>query len=335
MALTFVLPLVVFFIWMVHGVIIPVALGALLAVILYPLMPPLQQRLGRSKALAPGLIILLSVGLVLLPTAFVVSMSLRTLQHGSKAQLTEFRHSIEQAVSSQLDRASTLAQRVGVPIDPAVLRERVIDGIEVAVEATGGSLGQAAMSIPEAVVSLLLLMVSLWTFLRDGPVFVGWLAARMPFATQQTQDLFESVRHAIRGVVLGSMLTGLLQSALTLAALLICGVPGAFVWSVLAFVLSFLPMLGTTPITLGAALYLALSAHLPMAAGMLVAALLIGTADNLVRPLVQGSESNMPSLLTLMAIFGGLQAMGAAGIFLGPVVAAMAMQCTVAQIPAR
>jgi predicted PurR-regulated permease PerM len=49
-------------------------------------------------------------------------------------------------------------------------------------------------------------------------------------------------------------------------------------------------------------------------------ALVVGTADNIIRPLVIGSRVELHPLLLLFALLGGLQAFGFIGIFIGPVV---------------
>jgi len=99
----------------------------------------------------------------------------------------------------------------------------------------------------------------------------------------------------------------------------------AFLWGVLAFVLSFIPLFGTTPVTLGAAIYLFASGRQGAAIVMLVGMVVIGASDNLVRPLVASGSGNLHPLLTLVAIFGGLAAIGASGIFFGPIIAALAV----------
>jgi predicted PurR-regulated permease PerM len=89
-------------------------------------------------------------------------------------------------------------------------------------------------------------------------------------------------------------------------------------------VLSFIPLFGTTPVTLGAAAYLFTSGRHGAALIMLAGMVIVGAADNVVRPLVASGSGHMHPLLTLLAIFGGLAALGASGIVFGPVIAAMA-----------
>jgi predicted PurR-regulated permease PerM len=52
-------------------------------------------------------------------------------------------------------------------------------------------------------------------------------------------------------------------------------------------------------------------------------ALIVGTADNVLRPLLVGKDTEMPDLLVMLATFGGLALFGASGILVGPIVGAM------------
>lgn len=324
-ALALMVPLLALFVVMVHTVIIPVALGALFAVILFPLLTPLQQRLGSFKRGGVPILMSATVLFMLVPVAFVALMGLRTVQHLAAGHFGDLRKTVGYTVNQQVERIASLAQGVGIHLETEELRANATDAAQDAIRAVASHLGDMAAVAPQLLVSIFLLLFALYFFLRDGPRMIGWVGTVVPFSGSETLELFESVRQAIRGVVLSSMLVGFLQSALCLVAMLIFSVPGAFVWSVMAFVLSFLPMVGTTPVTLGCVVYLALGDRFWAAALMAAAAVFIGTIDNLIRPLAQGTQSKMHPLLTLMAIFGGLETLGPAGIFLGPVVAAVAL----------
>jgi predicted PurR-regulated permease PerM len=52
---------------------------------------------------------------------------------------------------------------------------------------------------------------------------------------------------------------------------------------------------------------------------------LIGTVDNLLRPYVMSEQVKLPTLLLFFAIFGGVQAFGIIGLFIGPIVLAVTM----------
>jgi predicted PurR-regulated permease PerM len=133
--------------------------------------------------------------------------------------------------------------------------------------------------------------------------------------------------HRHRANLLGSFVTGAIQSLITVVFLVVLGVPHAWLWATLAFVLSFLPMIGTTPIAVGAALYLFASDRVGAGIAMLVGALVVGLSDDFVRPWVTSSQFDMHPVLVLLSIFGGLAAMGPAGVLLGPILAAVAIWC--------
>jgi predicted PurR-regulated permease PerM len=128
----------------------------------------------------------------------------------------------------------------------------------------------------------------------------------------------------VHGAVVGQLATSAVQGGLTILALHLFDIPGALLFGTIATLLSILPMIGTTPVTLGATLYLLASGRMGAAAGMAITAVLIGLSDNVVRPYVQSTQTRMHPLLTLLSIFGGIELFGAAGVFLGPVIAAIA-----------
>jgi predicted PurR-regulated permease PerM len=54
----------------------------------------------------------------------------------------------------------------------------------------------------------------------------------------------------------------------------------------------------------------------------------IGTADNIIRPLVIGGRTEISTVFLFFGILGGLQAYGFVGMFLGPAVIAMLVAFT-------
>ena len=71
-------------------------------------------------------------------------------------------------------------------------------------------------------------------------------------------------------------------------------------------------------------IYLGATGH--MTAAIAVTAwcvVLVGTADNVLRPILVGKDTKMPDVLILLSTLGGLGLFGAAGIIVGPIVAAL------------
>ena len=125
-------------------------------------------------------------------------------------------------------------------------------------------------------------------------------------------------RDVLADNAVSNVVVSFVQALLIAILLLIFRVPRPFVWGVLTFFLSFVPVVGTAPITLGAAGWL-LSQGRPVAAVvMLVIAFLVASLDNVLRPFFMKSSVDLNFLWVLVALIGGVALFGIPGVILGP-----------------
>jgi predicted PurR-regulated permease PerM len=312
--------LVLAFLWMVKGLLVPVALGALFALILNPLQRRLRRRLGRLGGQAPLILTIGALVLVVIPIGLIATEIVTSANDFLSRDLSEVLNRVQAFVGQHL---SGLGQRVGLNTDE--LRDRAATVLQQLGGSVAGVASGFARALPGQIVNLFLFILALYYFLRDGGRLVRFLLRMSPFPEAETDELFASIRETVHGAIVGQLATSAVQGGLTIIALMIFQVPGALLFGVIATLLSILPMVGTTPVTFGAALYLLASGRIGAAIAMAVAAILIGVSDNVVRPYVQSTQTRMHPLLTLLSIFGGIELFGAAGVFLGPVIAAMAL----------
>ncbi|MBK8597954.1 MAG: AI-2E family transporter [Holophagales bacterium] len=313
------------FVWMVRGVALPVLVSTLFAVLLYPLFTRLEKRLGKRAALAPALVTAGSILVVFLPLSFVVFMAIRSVRSFFSSGFDQKILDISDWVVRQLVRLGGLLETVGLETSPEKLRETLVTSAQEGGKKLAEILGGLASGTPQLVLASFLFVIGLYFSLRDGKAVARRLAALLPFSAPDVDALFSSVHATVKGAILGSALTGAVQSGLCILMLFILGVPGPFLWGTFAFALSFIPMFGTAPVTAGATIYLFASGHPVNGIVMGAAGVLIGLSDNIVRPWVQGSQDHMHPLIALLAVFGGLEVFGFAGVFIGPVVAACAL----------
>jgi predicted PurR-regulated permease PerM len=312
--------LLVLFLWMIQSVLIPVALAAVFALILSPLQRRLRPHLGRRRGLAPLLLTLGAVVLGVIPFAVLalrLVILLNAFLSGGAQQILD---AVQRFGAARLD---WLADELGLGQEP--LRARFGELLQRAGVHVAGLVGGFAQALPDRLVAAFLFTVALYYFLRDGRRLTRFLVGIAPFRAPDKDALVASLEATVHGAIVGQLVTSAVQGGLTLAALLLFGVPGAVVLGILATLLSVIPMLGTTPVTLGAVLYLVAVGRYGAAVGMAVAAVLIGVSDNVARPWVQSAQGRLHPLLVLVSIFGGIAALGAAGVFLGPVAAALAV----------
>jgi predicted PurR-regulated permease PerM len=128
---------------------------------------------------------------------------------------------------------------------------------------------------------------------------------------------------AVRGVALGVGVTAIVQSLLGGLALKLAGVPFAGLLSALMLMLC-LAQIGPLPVLLAAVGWLFWQGQTGWAVALALAALVIGTLDNVLRPVLIRMGADLPMLLILAGVIGGLFAFGLVGIFVGPVVLAVA-----------
>ena len=143
-------------------------------------------------------------------------------------------------------------------------------------------------------------------------------------AGQRAERLIQVTAGTVSRVVNGILGTAVAQSALALFGFWLAGVPGAMVLGLLTFFFSIIPM-GPPLVWLPAAIWLYFQGETAWAAFMaLYGMLVISSVDNIIKPYLISRGGALPLLLVFMGVLGGLMAFGFIGVFLGPVILAIA-----------
>jgi predicted PurR-regulated permease PerM len=324
-ALFFSLTLLALFCWLVRQVATPVLLAAVFAIVLAPLEARLSRRLGRRSRFAPAAITVAALLGILAPAGLIAALTVSQL---AAVRTSAFASAVETQTGALIglaQRAGGFLPALGIDMSTPSLRASLDGGAQRLLGWLGRLAADAIAATPDLSIGCFLFVLALFFWLRDGRAALALLRAALPLSEEDCGLLFDGMRDAARGVLISEVFTGAVQAALALGFLFALRVPGAFLWGMLAFVLSFIPVFGTTPVTLGAVVYLAAVGRQGAAVVMFAGLLLIGSSDNLVRPLVASSSAHLHPLLVLLAIFGGLAALGPSGVFFGPMVAAAAV----------
>ncbi len=155
--------------------------------------------------------------------------------------------------------------------------------------------------------------------LRDGKDIGPKLTATLPMERSVAEQLVERFLVIVRATVKGSMVVGLVQGALGAITFWIAGVPSAILFGLLMAIFSLLPALGPAIVWIPVAIWLLASGAIwegivVIGSGVLV----IGMADNLLRPILVGRDTGIPDWLILVTTLGGIATMGLLGIVAGP-----------------
>lgn len=127
---------------------------------------------------------------------------------------------------------------------------------------------------------------------------------------------------AIRAVALGVVVTALVQAVLGGIGLAISGVPYATILTVV-MLFSCLIQLGPLPVLIPSIIWLYWSGDTTWGTVLLVISCVVGTIDNVLRPVLIRMGADLPMILILSGVIGGLVAFGMIGLFIGPVLLAV------------
>ncbi|HMS17808.1 MAG TPA: AI-2E family transporter [Planctomycetota bacterium] len=138
-------------------------------------------------------------------------------------------------------------------------------------------------------------------------------------------NLLARIRSTVRATVYGLLVTALVQAVLAAFGFWIAGVPFPLLLGALMFLFSFIPF-GPPIIWLPAAVGVLTEGRIGWGIFLLIwGGGVVSTMDNILRPIFIGKAASMPVLLVFLGVIGGLMAFGMVGLFLGPVVIAVAL----------
>ncbi len=128
---------------------------------------------------------------------------------------------------------------------------------------------------------------------------------------------------AIRGVALGVGITALVQAVLSGAGLAVAGVPFAGLLTAVTFMLC-IAQLGPVLVLVPAVVWAFWSGQTGEGIALTVWTIFVANLDNVLRPVLIRMGAELPLLLIFAGVIGGLLSFGLVGIFVGPVVLAVA-----------
>jgi predicted PurR-regulated permease PerM len=149
----------------------------------------------------------------------------------------------------------------------------------------------------------------------------GVLAFAHRIGGERAEETMQLAAKAVRSVALGVLVTALVQSALAGLGLWVAGVPHPGLFTAIAFVLA-VAQLGPLLVLMPAVIWLYSTGHAGWGTALLIWSIPVIALDNVLRPILIRRGVELPMLLIISGVIGGLIAFGVIGLFVGPVVLA-------------
>ncbi|MEO5668800.1 MAG: AI-2E family transporter [Bdellovibrionota bacterium] len=300
---------------------IPSFLGVSMACVSMQLRDIGVRRLKLKRAWANVLVPTLLVFTFLLVIVFIVVSLSSVVRHiRNDVNFTEIVQKIKS--SSLLERVRSSLEKVG-----ASNVDQMGDDFQKDILANLTDPLKAALAqLPALFVGLFIFVMSfLGIYLNESKV-KGFLIAQTIIPERYTRVLMHAFSEYSYSAFVAAGVTAIAQGAFIGIGAAASGAPSAFVFGVIGALSSLLPYVGTIPVSIVIALLLQVNgASTTQFVILLVFAILAGIIDNVLRPLIVKSRSDLHPWIAFISIFGGLVFWGLAGVFIGPVLAGMSI----------
>ena len=302
----------------------PIFWAATLGILFQPVQGWLQSRLAGRRSLAAFLGVVLIFCTVLVPALFLAGALVNEaagvftrIQSGELDPGAALRW-----LQGLLPQATEVAARFGIDLDelPSKLSAAAVRGSQFVASLALSTTQNVALFF----VKFFLMLYLLFFVLRDGKSILQATIHAMPLPDHLEERLFQKFAEVSRATVKGTLIVGGIQGFLGGLIFALLGIQGAVFWGVVMVILSVLPAVGAAVIWLPTALYLAAVGLWSKALILfLFGSIVIGLADNLLRPILVGRDTRMPDYLIMLSTLGGLGLFGITGFVAGPVLAAL------------
>lgn len=306
----------------------PIILAVVIAALFHPLHRRLCARLGNRESLS-AVIMVLAISVVIVIPVLVITTAM--VEQGAKLMIsiqdwtragnlqniqdTNVMRSITHWIESlfpSFDPAKLDIQSYLMDITRKFSESFISQGL--------GILGNLAGILT----NFFIMMFLAFYLIRDGAKMLRGVKDLSPLRPSQEDRIISKIRAVARSVFMGSLLTAVCQGVAGGIGLAIVGIPALF-WGAMLGVSSLIPVVGTALIWIPAVGYLMLIGHWKSAIFFaLWSMILVGSIDNFLRPFLMKGKDGLSPFYVFLAILGGVQIYGLAGILFGPLIIAFA-----------
>lgn len=296
----------------------PLFVASVLAASTYGPYRRLTARLGERRRVAAALMVVAVVVVLLLPIAAVVQVIVRE----AIAAVAYVQAALEEGGLDELVRRlpDTIERPVrglvaASPLEPEALTEDIgAGGVVVA-----RMVRDLARSFATLLFSLAIMLVAYFALLTDGHRLIGWLEEVSPLRRGQMSELLDQFRLMSRSVLRSALITGGTQAAAAGVGYAIAGIPHVVFFTILTFVASFIPSVGTAVVAVPIAVVSLLLGNVWQGVFLLAWSMaVVGLVDNVLKPILIRDRVHVNGVVIFFALVGGLLMFGAIGLLLGP-----------------
>jgi predicted PurR-regulated permease PerM len=179
--------------------------------------------------------------------------------------------------------------------------------------------------LPVLFMASLVFTISLFVFLYSAPQIKSGLLKLQILPTRQLEGLVEAAQKSCRMTLFSTIVVGLVQATFIGLGSLVFNQGDFWLVMIITFFISFIPVVGAAPMGFILAVLAYIDGHTGSSIGLAVVAILAGTVDNFLKPLMVSSLVQAPAILAFTSVIGAVLMLGIPGLIIGPIVLNLAL----------
>lgn len=295
------------------------------AVLLAAVFDPLNTRLNR-RFKSPGLCAGLTLAAVVLTMVLPVGLILGLLIGESVDLYTSVTSNSNSWIASINSLLKSLGEHpllVRLHMDEQFITDKSIELIKAVADFLVKNLSTLTENTVLFLIQFAIMLYCLFYFLRDGSRFIDTVSGYLPVGRRHIDMFISEFLVTAKATLKFTFVIGGIQGLLGGLVFYFTGIERPLVWGVLMMGLSIVPAVGSAIIWAPAGIIMLFLGHIWQGIAILVfGAVVISSADNLLRPILMGQDIEMHALLIFLSTLGGIAVFGFSGFVLGPVIAA-------------
>lgn len=300
----------------------PFVVGWIIAMIAYPLVRFLEEKLSVRRKVSSALVVIVVIGLVVLLLYLIISKLVQEIV-GLVGSLPEMWMGMEAEFAEIGQNLSVIYSRLPIDVQNSITDfmnqigayfGELVGKIGTPTIAAAGNF---AKQLPTVVIGVIMALLSSYLFIADKESINSWFAAYTPQSVQEKYLIIQrSLVKAVGGYLKAQLRIELWMYLLLVVGLTILKVDYTLLIALGIAILDLLPFFGTGTVMVPWAIIKILSSDYKMAIGLLIIWGVGQLARQVIQPKIVGESVGMPPLPTLILLYVGFKVAGVLGMII-------------------
>lgn len=297
----------------------PLCWAAVLVVVFDPLKTRLERPCGKSGSAFACTAI---VTLILIVPA--IGLAIAFIHQGIQAA-TAVQHGLNNGGFAWVERVWGWVVAHAPGQTPASLAELAHRAIEATAAFLATRVGTLLQHVAIFFFDLIVTILAMFYLFRDGHRLMRRVRQILPFEHSPREEMLAKAHSLIFASVTSSLVAAVVHGLFGGFAFAIVGIAAPVFWGVVIAFFSLIPAVGDWLIWAPAIIALLARRHWGSAAFLIIALVLAGIVDNILRPMFLSGRARLSGLVVFISVLGGIAVFGILGVILGPIIVATAV----------